>query len=274
MDYVMCVTWTITVLAGNLLAAAPASAQAPTDKPGTTSIMAALDAPVVAEPAEAKTLEPGQYITEAGWGQLLLTKEDGVLRFSLESTTGQSMCLLEGTIRGTQGSAEVETGTTGCKVQFSKTAEGVDVTTPTPAECKAMCGYNGSFEAPYLRAKSGCDRAAIARTRAAFQHRYDRKNYEEALFVLSPVLTQCGQTLEWGEKGDMRNDLALTQYKTARYAQCLKTLQDYAEDAALPDDAVTDRWPPVLADPYLAIVRAARTNIGLCKKGLARQKKD
>lgn len=75
MDYVMCVTWTIAVLAGNLLAAAPASAQSPTDKPGTTSIMAALDAPVVAEPAEAKTLEPGQYITEAGWGQLLLTKK-------------------------------------------------------------------------------------------------------------------------------------------------------------------------------------------------------
>lgn len=137
-----------------------------------------------------------------------------------------------------------------------------------------MCGYNGSFEAPYLRAKSGCDRAAIARTRAAFQQRYDRKDYEEALSVLSPVLTQCGRTLEWGEKGDMRNDLALTQYKTARYAPCLKTLQDYAEDAALPDDAVTDRWPPVLADRYLAIVRAARTNIGLCKKGLARQKKD
>ncbi|PPU18268.1 hypothetical protein XarbCFBP7610_16455 [Xanthomonas arboricola] len=215
---------------------------------------------------------PGEYITEKGWGHLLLTRHKQSLRFSLESTTGQAMCFLEGVIDGRQGIATSETGLTDCQVQFANTAEGVNVTTTTPVECKSLCGYNGGFEAPYLRAKDGCSRNALARTRAAFQQHYDRKDYRTALTTLSPVLAQCGPTLEWEEEGEIRNDLAITQYKNALYAQCLETLNAYAEDAATDDDAVMENWPPVLADRYLAIVRAARTNLALCRKALARQK--
>ncbi|CAD0298302.1 hypothetical protein ABQZ99_003345 [Xanthomonas hortorum pv. vitians] len=231
-------------------------------------------APISDNPAASVALEPGEYITEKGWGHLLLTSEKGSLRFSLESTTGQSVCFLEGVIDASQGIATNDTGPTDCRVQFANTAEGIEVASPTPVECKSLCGYNGGFEAPYLRAKEGCGRNALARTRAAFQQRYDRKDYKTALTTLSPVLTQCAPTLEWGEEGDIRNDLAITQYKNALYAQCLETLNAYAEDAAAEDDAVMENWPPVLADRYLAIVRAARTNLALCKKGLAGQKKE
>ncbi|NIJ83314.1 hypothetical protein FHY35_000269 [Xanthomonas arboricola] len=272
MDYLMRTAWIFAGLAGTLIAA-PITAQSTIGKPGPTALTAAPHTSAVAQHLEARPPEPGEYITDAGWGRLLLTNDNGALRFSVESTTGQSMCSLQGTVRGTQGSAENEAGAIGCKVQFSSVTGGIDVTTPTPMECKTLCGYNGGFEARYLRATTGCNRNAIARTRAVFQQHYDRKDYQAALSTLSPILTRCGQTLEWDEKGDMRNDLAITQYKTSQYTQCLETLHDYAEDAASPDDAVTDNWPPVLADRYLAIVRAARTNIGLCKKGLARQKK-
>lgn len=228
--------------------------------------------PISDHPAASVALVPGEYITEKGWAHLLLTRQKGSLRFSLESTTGQAMCFLEGVIDGRQGIAKSDTGPTDCQVQFANTAEGIDVTTTTPVECKSLCGYNGSFEAPYLRAKDGCSRNALARTRAAFQQHYDRKDYKMALTTLSPVLAQCGPTLEWEEEGEIRNDLAITQYKNALYAQCLETLNAYAEDAAADDDAVMENWPPVLADRYLAIVRAARTNLALCRKALARQK--
>ncbi|KOR41562.1 hypothetical protein ADT25_16730 [Xanthomonas oryzae] len=72
--------------------------------------------------------------------------------------------------------------------------------------------------------------------------------------------------MEWEEKGAIRNDLAITQYKNGLYAECLATLEKYAGVADKDDDAVIDGWTPVLADRYLAIVRAERTNIGLCGK--------
>jgi hypothetical protein len=58
--------------------------------------------------------------------------------------------------------------------------------------------------------------------RAVFQQRYDRKGYQAAF---SPVLTQCGQTPGWDEEGNMRNDVAIVQDKTAQYAPCLETLR-------------------------------------------------
>ncbi|AEQ98489.1 hypothetical protein [Xanthomonas oryzae] len=68
--------------------------------------------------------------------------------------------------------------------------------------------------------------------------------------------------MEWEEEGAIRNDLAITQYNNGLYAECLATLEKYAEDADKDDDAVIDGWTPVLADRYLATVRAERTNIG------------
>ncbi|WP_448121020.1 hypothetical protein [Xanthomonas arboricola] len=255
---------TLACLASMALATTPCLAQPPAGAPEF--------APTLDDPAASVALVPGEYITEKGWGHLLLTRHKQSLRFSLESITSQAMCFLEGVIDGRQGIATSETGLTDCQVQFANTAEGVNVTTTTPVECKSLCGYNGGFEAPYLRAKDGCSRNALARTRAAFQQHYDRKDYRTALTTLSPVLAQCGPTLEWEEEGEIRNNLAITQYKNALYAQCLETLNAYAEDAATDDDAVMENWPPVLADRYLAIVRAARTNLALCRKALARQK--
>jgi homoserine kinase len=69
------------------------------------------------------------------------------------------------------------------------------------------------------------DRTLPACARAVFQQRYDRKDYQAAFSTLSPVLTQCGQTPGWDEEGNMRNDVAIVQDKTAQYAPCLETLR-------------------------------------------------
>ncbi|CTP92006.1 hypothetical protein XTPLMG728_3091 [Xanthomonas translucens pv. poae] len=223
-----------------------------------------------AQAATGNALQPGEYLTEKGWGRLLLKEQNGALTFSLESTTGEDVCALDGAIDRDRGVAKGDSGQPACSVQFTSTQQGIDVTAATPNECKAFCGYNGDFEAPYLRVKDGCGRDDLDRIRTAFKRFYDGKNYKAALSTLSPALTNCLPTLEWEEEGAIRNDLAITQYKNGLYAQCLATLDRYAEDAGKDDDAAVEGWTPTLADRYLAIVRAARTNIGLCRRSLAK----
>ncbi|WP_369934488.1 hypothetical protein [Xanthomonas tesorieronis] len=202
---------------------------------------------------------------------MLLKEQNDALTFSLESTTGEDVCALDGVIDGNRGLAKGNNGQPACSVKFASTPQGIDVAAATPEECKTFCGYNGDFEAPYLRVKDGCGREDLNRTRTAFKRLYDSKNYKAALTTLSPALTNCLPTLEWEEEGAIRNDLAITQYKSGLYAQCLATLDKYAEDAGRDDDAAVDGWTPVLADRYLAIVHAARTNIGLCRKAMAKK---
>jgi hypothetical protein len=46
----------------------------------------------------------------------------------------------------------------------------------------------------------------------------------------------------------------------------LKTLAPLQEDAAMSDDEIRDNYPPSDADAWLPIVKAARFNLGLCRK--------
>lgn len=250
------------------LSSAACAAQPPAavSRPTPGNVQPALQATSAGE-----TLKPGEYLTEKGWGRLLLETKNGTLTFSLESTSGGDMCLLDGAIQGDRGIAKGDAGNYSCSVKFTTIMQGIDVRALTPNACKAFCGYNAGFEAPYLRVAEGCGRDDLDRTRTAFQRLYDGKNYKVALSTLSPILATCLPTLEWEEEGAIRNDLAIVQYKNGLYAQCLGTLDKYAQDADLDDDAVTDNWPPILADRYLAIVHAARTNLGLCRARLARR---
>lgn len=248
----------ITLLATTACSAQPQPVSTAPTKSATT------------EDASDGALQPGEYITKKGWGRLLLKERNGTLMFSLESITGEDTCGLDGTIQGGQGIARNDDGAI-CKVDFASTGQGINVSAATPIECKDFCGYNGDFEASYLRVNEGCGHEDLDRTRADFKRLYDDKDYKTALATLSPVLTNCLPTLEWEEEGAIRNDLALTQHKNGLNAQCLATLDKYAEDAGKDDDAVIDGWTPALADRYLAIVKAARTNIGLCRKSSANE---
>lgn len=212
------------------------------------------------------TLLAGEYITEKGWGHLRIADQQGGLIFAIESVTGEDMCALDGVIRNGQGVVANDTGPSTCIVDFMEGDSGIDVSTRTPAECRRFCGYNGGFEARYLRVRAGCGSSAVQQTRDSFKLLYDSKNYKPALEALSPVLAECLPTLGWEEEGGIRNDLAIAQYKSGLHEQCLVTLEPYAEDARKDDTALVDGWSPALADRYLSIVKAARTNIALCSR--------
>lgn len=246
-----------------LLFHAACSARTP-NKPGSELVEKA--APKKAQESMPDiTLQPGEYVTEKGWGRLQLTKKE-VLTFSIESTVGEDICSLSGEIIDGRGLADNDSGPSGCIVSFTENGKGIDVSANTPSECKRFCGYNGGFEATYLKLKNGCGQNEIQRTREAFKHLYDSKSYKPALARLSPLLTDCLPTLEWEEEGGIRNDLAIVQYRNGLYDQCLVTLEKYTDDAMKDDDAVLDGWTPVLADRYLSIIKEARTNIALCSK--------
>jgi len=246
------------------------SAQDPTS---STKATLNLDRPAaVAEGAAVGGfLQPGEYITEKGWGRLLIKEQAGALNFRLETFTGEDVCGLHGSIQGNRGAAKSDDGSSVCTAEFTSTPQGIDVAASTPSECRAFCGYNGGFEGSYIRVENGCGQVDLDRTRDAFKRLYDRKEYEPALASLAPVLANCLPILEWEDEAAIRNDLAITQYKNGLYADCLATLGKYAEDAGKEDDAVMEEWPPALANRYLAVVRAARTNIDSCRKGLARE---
>lgn len=217
--------------------------------------------------AADRTLPPGEYITEQGWGFLRIVGRTGKQTFSLETLTGESVCALGGMLQGRQGiGRDSQSQAPACMVRLVPTAKGIEVSTDQPEACRTYCGSNGSFTGLYLRPGKGCSASALAHTRTHFQHLYDDKHYAAALATLTPVLNTCQSTLSFEEEGAIRNDLAITQYRLGRYAQCLHTLAPYAEDAANDDDAVIDGMTRAYAERYLPIVQSARTNIGLCRK--------
>ena len=214
---------------------------------------------------EVPGFQPGEYVTEAGWGRLLVTQgPDKRQSFAIQSITGEDFCDLKGEMSNGKGVARDDTAS--CSVSFAGKAGAIDISASTPEECKRFCGQSGGFEGTYLKVAKGCGQDDIAQTRRTFKRLYQQKLYQPALSELSPVIENCSSTLAWEEEGDIRNDLAIAQYKNGLHAQCLATLAKYADDAKLDDGEVADTWPPALADRYKTIVRAARTNIGLCSR--------
>jgi len=218
------------------------------------------------ERVAASSMQPGEYITEKGWGRLQVSALGESLLFSLNTVTGEAGCTLSGEVKGGHGIVKEDSGSSTCVLSFAKRGEDLEISASSQTECKKFCGYNGGFEGAYRRAKSGCSQDEIEQTRKGFRHLYGDKDYKSAVAKLSPVLSGCVATLDWEEEGGIRNDLAIAQYKSAFHKECLETLSQYAEDAKRDDDSILEEWAPVLADRYLAIVKAARTNIALCSE--------
>ncbi|MBX9403634.1 hypothetical protein K4L06_20180 [Lysobacter sp. BMK333-48F3] len=219
--------------------------------------------------ADRNPLTPGEYITGQGWGTLKIGADAaGRQRFEILTVSVGNYCELSGTIENGRGLVAAEGDLPACAITLSDNGEGIDVAMATPAECKRHCGLNGSFDVDYLKVAPECTSDGLRRSRDAFKRSYDGQRYAQALATLEPVLNRCGRTLSWEDEGDIRNDLAITQYHNGRYRECLATLQPYAEEAALDDAELADSWPPVLLDRRLSIVRPARTNLRLCKRKL------
>lgn len=217
--------------------------------------------------AASDTVPPGEYTTEAGWGNLSISKtKTGTTIFELQSTTGEDVCHIQGAVINGEGSANDSENGAVCKVKFTKTDKGIDVLADTPKECSGFCGANGGFKGQYLTIPEVCSADEVDKTRSNFKKLYLRKDYKTALVTLQPLLKKCTATLNFIDLGDIRNDVAITQYKFGLYSECIDTLKPYAVDAGRKDSEVTNDWPPNQAVDYLKILKSSRTNIRLCTK--------
>jgi hypothetical protein len=211
-------------------------------------------------------LPPGEYITERGWGSLkIAAPAKGAQTFSLDSYGANAhICGLEGKIVGDRGIVDAEDGDSACFLRFVHKGSAIDVISGHES-CRDYCGARAGFEGVYLKPAPGCESAAIKQTRGTFKTLYDRKQYRQALNLLSPLPNQCAKTLDWLESPAIVNDIAITQYKLGMRDACLKTLAPLQENAELSDDEIREGYPPSDAENYLPLVKATRTNLRLCR---------
>ena len=227
-------------------------------------MMVAANIAFAAEPV----VQPGDYLTERGWGNLSIVQDKkGGLKFSIEAMGGNAhSCSLNGEIRDGRATLEAMDPGKPCVVTFKREADGVAVASFDPQLCRYFCGMRADFEGKYLKTAAGCTPKPLARTREEYTRLYDRKDYTAARAKLEPAFNDCAKTLDWLETGWMRNDLALTQFRLGDAAGCLRTLEPLAKDAAKSDAQIRDEMvAPTDVDNWLPVVKAARTNLKLCR---------
>ncbi|GLR14671.1 hypothetical protein GCM10007907_34610 [Chitinimonas prasina] len=219
--------------------------------------------PTVASP----TIQPGEYLTEGGWGTLKIKPgKNKQLTFVLDAIGANAhSCNLEGEIINGRATLEAEEEGKACVVGFKPKGDDLEVADRSEGYCRYYCGMRASFEGLYIMPAPGCTLAGVRKARKAFKQAYDKKAYADAEAHLSPLLNNCNKTLNWLEEGWIRNDLALAQYKSRNLLACRETLQALADDAAKTDAELREDYPPTDAESYLPIMRATRTNLKLCK---------
>lgn len=220
--------------------------------------------------AAGQELVPGEYITAGGWGTLTLSQErDGGMAFVIETVGANAhTCDLEGAVRDHVAVLDVGDAGRSCTVRFARTAGGIAVAALDADACRYFCGVRAVFEGEYLIPNPGCTHSERRATREGFKALYARKSYEKALQALAPLLGHCAGSLDWIESGWIRNDVAITQYRLGRLADCRRTLQPLAERAAGFDGERVDApLLPADHDSFLPIAQATRHNLKLCGQG-------
>lgn len=217
-------------------------------------------------PGLALAQAPGEYVTEGGWGTLVIgAAKGGANPFKIDALgSNMHVCGLEGEIRGGKATLEGDEPKKPCIVTFKSTPAGIEVK-GTEGACGQYCGMRAQFEGTYVKPPKGCAASEFGATRKAFKRQYDAKKYDEARALLEPAFAACGKLLWWIDEAWVRNDLAITQYRLGDRAGCLKTLQPLAEDAAKTDAQLKDDFPPSDWDLYRRVVGATRANLKLCK---------
>lgn len=215
-------------------------------------------------------LKSGEYIEAGGSGNLVISRVPNMnLTFSMEIVrVNGHRCSLEGEIQDGRSILIADDNVNdSCVVMFTPTSDGINVNAEDYNNCRSHCGARADLSETltFLRPAAGCDASSLASSLEKFKRLYDGKAFSKAQAVLAPLLANCKKTLGWLEEGQIRNDLAITQYHLGHSIDCLKTLEPLSENAASLDEEIY--LEPSDAFDYLPILHAARTNLRLCKRG-------
>ena len=106
-------------------------------------------------PLAAVAQAPGEYVTEGGWGTLVIgPAKGGANAFKLDALGSNfHVCGLEGEIRGGRATLEGEEPKKPCIVTFKATPAGIEVK-GTEGACRQYCGMRPRCPSPRCRPAS------------------------------------------------------------------------------------------------------------------------
>jgi hypothetical protein len=216
-------------------------------------------------------IRSGEYVMDGDLGKLTITKTTEGVAFQLYAESGAPgyTCQFSGTILNGRTTLDSDDDSEDCQVTFKATGDYVEVHHNSAPSCHSYCGSNADFDGlVFQRAKAECSRPSQTKSRNEFKRLYGLKSYSEARSVLETLLAKCEGVMQQIDVAWVRNDLALSQYRANDRRACLQTLQPLSGDAAMSDEDIRRAHSFVVGDDgagYLAVIKATRTNLALCK---------
>jgi hypothetical protein len=207
-------------------------------------------------------------VFEHSHGDLVIQSlEQGVQKFSIETVGANGhTCAVEGEIRDAVARIDSAVDAAACEIRFELKNRQIDVDTNGADSCREWCGVRASFEGSYRLPVAACTATARQEARKRFKQYYDQKKYDVAVTLLPPILAECADLVGEVERRWILNDLAITQFKLGRPADCLTTLAPLREEAAKSDDELREEIPPSDQYDWLPVIKATRANLSLCNK--------
>ena len=158
-------------------------------------------AALAAEPSSSAAT-PGRYVSKGDWGTLVVMRGDaGETRFQIDAMGGNChICSLAGVIKGTTGLVDDDGGlkeSERCKVSFKPEVGGFNVEPLAAEPCRMYCGMRASFDGVYKIPPAGCQLKQQKARRSQFAALYKAKKYPEAQTVLSSLLAECSDFINW-----------------------------------------------------------------------------
>jgi len=209
--------------------------------------------------AAAQSISPGTYVTEGGWGTLIVHK-DGRFRIQSIGTNGHS-CDVEAVLKGMKA-----TTSEGCSILFERSLDRVSVSPDARTEeaCRNHCGMRAGFSGDYFAEVSVCRAQPVNQDRSRFAGLYRERKYREAVEVLGTLLNRCGRFLYWQSDAEVRNDLAVAYHHLHDDAACVGVLSPLRR-TFVEDERVTARaFAPSDADWGEQMVKTTRFNWKAC----------
>ena len=181
----------------------------------------------------SEPLATGEYGTDDGMGTLVISSGSSgkqAFRLTAQGVNGHR-CGFSGTIEN--GIGRVDLGTPDepliCAVSFERAGNalsvGLSVDETKWEQCRPrMCGARAGFEGSYFLLPAPCTASARGETRAHFLHAFRAGDYQQAAEVFERLQTQCARFLDWFERDQVHNNLAMALHRLNLDSECLREL--------------------------------------------------
>ncbi len=228
--------------------------------------------------AKTPDVRPGEYFRKGDSGTLTVRSDaEKRLTFKIESIGGNChVCSVTGSLVGGVGKADewLEDGSDSkCRISFSVERSAMVVSPITQEECRVYCGMRAQLDGEYRIPPPICKSGSRQRLRDQSLQLYRARRFSLATEPLQKLLTQCSEFMSLIEVDQVRNDLALAQYRNGNFPQCLATLNatlaaQVKDEEELKSGSGDVYLPPCEFINYLPVAERTWFNRSLCTKAI------